>query len=248
MLGHRDNHLYEQWNLESTAQLLSERFPNHRVLVVKPKVMHLKTFSRYCNFVKSGDTGVPEHSAGQSSWRHLTTLIQAVDRALPSEWCTTTAETASLSSEQCTMTAETPSQPSERCTMTQSLTLIGFSKGCVVLNQLLYDLPQAREDPHSQALLPSLSALYWLDGGHNGGSNTWVTDQTVLGNLAGTGARLYVHVTPYQTKDPLRVWIGREHKLFVARLTTLGADIHSQLHFAEEDRSLQNHFNILRKF
>ena len=96
-----------------------------------------------------------------------------------------------------------------------SFTLIGFSKGCVVLNQLLYELKEAKKDKNTDAFLKNIKAIYWLDGGHSGGSNTWVTYPEVLKELAQTGIEVHSHVTPYQVFDTMRSWIGREHEKFV---------------------------------
>lgn len=60
-----------------------------------------------------------------------------------------------------------------------SLTLVGFSKGCVVLNQMVYELAGARADPDLSHFVKSVSDMFWLDGGHPGGSETWVTDKQV---------------------------------------------------------------------
>ena len=59
--------------------------------------------------------------------------------------------------------------------------IVGFSKGCVVLNQFLYELPTMKSDDEDMvAFVRRVTDMYWLDGGHSGGSNTWVTDHTAL--------------------------------------------------------------------
>lgn len=129
-----------------------------------------------------------------------------------------------------------------------SFTLIGFSKGCVVLNQLLYELKEAKKDKNTDAFLKNIKAIYWLDGGHSGGSNTWVTYPEVLKELAQTGIEVHSHVTPYQVFDTMRSWIGREHEKFVRILEEFGVEINDQLHFADEVPSLDNHFRVHEVF
>ena len=72
------------------------------------------------------------------------------------------------------------------------MTLIGFSKGVVVLNQILRELPSL--SAHGLAL----TSLVWLDGGHNGGRNIWPTDRRLLQGLVEAGIRVEVRVSPYQ--------------------------------------------------
>ena len=74
------------------------------------------------------------------------------------------------------------------------VTLIGFSKGVVVLNQVLRELSTL--STHGLAL----TSMVWLDGGHNGGRDIWPTDRRLLQRLAEAGVRLEVRVTPYQVR------------------------------------------------
>ena len=72
------------------------------------------------------------------------------------------------------------------------MTLIGFSKGVVVLNQIIRELPSM--STHGLAL----TSLVWLDGGHNGGRDIWPTDRRLLQGLVEAGVRVEVRVSPYQ--------------------------------------------------
>jgi hypothetical protein len=45
--------------------------------------------------------------------------------------------------------------------------LIGFSKGCVVLNQLVHELASVESDQDAQELLSRVTTITWLDGGNN---------------------------------------------------------------------------------
>ena len=74
------------------------------------------------------------------------------------------------------------------------VTLIGFSKGVVVLNQVLRELSTLSS--HSLSLV----SMVWLDGGHNGGRDIWPTDRGLLQRLAESGVRVEVRVSPYQVK------------------------------------------------
>lgn len=129
-----------------------------------------------------------------------------------------------------------------------SLTLVGFSKGCVVLNQLAYELAGARADPRVSHFVKCVSDMYWLDGGHPGGSETWVTDKRVLKELASSGVSIHAHVTPYEVCDPMRAWVGREHGHFLKTLEEFGARPSKKLHFEHEPPSIENHFRVIQEF
>ena len=226
MLAHRDNKHYEKWNLENTAQLLWKRFPEGHIWVVKPSSMHLKTFSAFNNFVTSDIMGCPTHMSGQGSWTHLSLLLGKSIKQVHY------------------MTNESELQPAEHI----PLTLVGFSKGCVVLNQLLFDLADAKQSSDHGLLFKYVDNMYWLDGGHNGGFKTWITDDELLQQLADSQIQVHSHVTPYQTQDQFRKWIGKEQKKFVEKLKKFGAKVTNTRHFKGEERCLENHFSILTLF
>lgn len=129
-----------------------------------------------------------------------------------------------------------------------SLTLVGFSKGCVVLNQMVYELSGARTDPQMTEFVKCISDMFWLDGGHPGGSDTWVTDRQVLKELASSGVSIHAHVTPYEVRDPMRAWVGREYGCFIKTLEELGACPSKKLHFEDEPASIENHFRVIQEF
>ena len=138
----------------------------------------------------------------------------------------------------------------EDATFDFQVILVGFSKGCVVLNQIIYELStvSAGVDPHLNDFASRISAMYWLDGGHSGESNTWITDEKFLDHLAKHVPRIRVHVTPYQIKDATRPWIGKEQKKFVENLRSLGANVKVKVHFQDRDPSLAFHFKLLESF
>ena len=218
------------WNLESTARILSRRFPSSFVWVVKPTRMELTTFSVYDNFVKSSRMGDPNHFSGQQSWHHLQKLIANSFKKLKSD----------VAQDYCIEGLKLFQLPT---------TIIGFSKGCIVLNQLLFDLKENLCDQEPvKNFIENVETMVWLDGGHNGGNNTWITLDEELKTLAKTGIEVEVHVTPYQMKDIRRPWIGQEQEMFVKKLKDFGVRVSSTLHFETKERSLENHFSILKEF
>lgn len=65
---------------------------------------------------------------------------------------------------------------------------MGFSKGCAVLNQFLYELHyydrDSNTDPNINNFIKLIKDMWWLDGGHNGPKNTWITDKDILRSFA----------------------------------------------------------------
>ncbi|XP_069471905.1 mitochondrial protein C2orf69 homolog isoform X2 [Ambystoma mexicanum] len=269
MAYHPENYRWKRWSFENAAALLSRRFPKHSIWIVKSSRMHLHKFSCYDNFVQSNLFGAPEHSTDLRAFTHLyallvnafplaenmvssqkTTCFASEDKRFPElssmEATCTTNGCATEKESHLNHEFECFGSPSVKGSA--SFTLIGFSKGCVVLNQLLYELRQAKEDPHLESFMANIKSMYWLDGGHSGGSNTWVTSAEVLEEFAQTGILVNTHVTPYQVHDTMRSWIGKEHRLFVQMLREYGVPASSQLHFADKVPSLDNHFRVHEVF
>jgi hypothetical protein len=115
-----------------------------------------------------------------------------------------------------------------------------------------------------------IKKIIWLDGGHSGGKDTWVTSSDILSSFPSTG-NIYsysnsyiwflnflsifvlgimvdIHVTPYQVNDDRRPWISKEERQFHTNLKKLGVVLFRKVHFAEEPPSLENHFLLLKLF
>merc|ERR1719510_2775222 len=89
--------------------------------------------------------------------------------------------------------------------------------------------------------------MAWLDGGHNGGKMTWITDENILLSLVNLSN---IKVTPYQIDDHNRPWIKEEESLFYSILHKLNgksSDLRLRRHvyFKNEKISLQNHFKVI---
>ena len=128
--------------------------------------------------------------------------------------------------------------------------MVGFSHGCVVLNQIVHEIHDIVNSEKTGLLkfVSRINAIHWLDAGHCGQSNAWVTDERLLGSLAETIPHIRVHVTPYQVADKSRDWIREEKVRFTKILESRGADIKSQIYFEDQAPSLCNHFKLLETF
>jgi len=116
-------------------------------------------------------------------------------------------------------------------------------QGVVVLNQLVHELAALAGAGKQPGL--SLSRFIWLDGGHNGGKGTSITDPDIIRRFAGYGIRVSLRVTPYQVEDTRRPWIKREEKIFHRLLRDSGVEVHRKLYFEDQESSILNHFNII---
>ena len=139
--------------------------------------------------------------------------------------------------------------------------LVGFSKGVVVLNQLLFDwhtlssaTTSSNDDENElmKKFFLQTEKISWLDGGHNGGKFTWICDDFVLSSLINkTNISIDIRVTPYQIRDKYRPWIMQEESIFFSCLyekCNLNNDqfrIHRKVYFQDEKKSLLNHFKVL---
>lgn len=225
MNSHRDHGAYIEYNLEAIAEILASKFKNSFVLVIRPTKMELKTFSCYSNFVSCNHIGTPSHEANHNALAHLIALLKSVAKLTGYN---EVAEDAPL-------------------------ILIGFSKGCVVLNQFLHEIHYFNDSPFNNesnlvSEIKRLKKIMWLDGGHSGGKDTWITSPSILSSLAALNIMVDIHITPYQIKDDRRPWIGREEKQFHTVLKKLGVPLVRKTYFTEEPPTIDNHFRLLKEF
>lgn len=231
MEQHRENRRHSEWNIEKTAEIISKKFPYSNVLYIKPAKMLLGIFNSYSNFVPSKDYGIPEFRPDNKAWSHLRILIESSYKEV----------FGSL--------ADSIQQENRSLSDDAKIVLIGFSKGCVVLNQLIWELPSLDKKSLDAQLVNRVTDFYWLDGGHGGGKDTWVTNTDQLKSLAFLNCRIHAHVTPYQVHDTRRPYLGKEYKKFCEHLSKLKTnDFFRKIHFENEDASLENHFKLLTVF
>lgn len=282
MAAHRDHKRYVDWSLTSTASLLAAKFPAHHVLIIKPSRMERKTFSCYDNFVISNSVGAPTHAPEGTALTYLASLIletlrkaQALQTSIGDENPTadqglqgSNIDDSSQSLCHKSLSDITEAQEcntdlpktNDHClknelkeTEFSEVSFIGFSKGCVVLNQIITELHTLmaiqQQTQQQDGFIKKIRNMYWLDGGHAGGRDTWITSPSILKSLAARQhITIHIHVTPYQVRDEFRPWIGKECKSFHDILRRAGAKVNYSLHFEEEAPTLLLHFNVLNHF
>ncbi|XP_076648408.1 mitochondrial protein C2orf69 homolog [Halictus rubicundus] len=232
MERHADSKKYTEWSLENTAQILSTNFPNKHVLVIRPSRIHdtgNASFSCYDNFVPSNEYGVPSFLPTFNALQHLQRLI--------------------ISSLQ-DLKIHKDENLTHLINDKTKLTLMGFSKGSVVLNQFLhefhYHLNNSDPDQEITNFIKFIESMWWLDSGHGGTRDTWITNKPILESFAKLKIDVHVHVTPYQVCDRHRPWIREEENQFCSILQSMEVPVKRIFHFSCEPRSLTLHFHVLK--
>eukprot|EP00873_Tetraselmis_striata_P027169 jgi/Tetstr1/447433/TSEL_003693.t2 len=152
--------------------------------------------------------------------------------------------------------------------------LVGFSKGGVVLNQVLTELAHAFSPEDTSAapgavqgvdwpppepacpaalfrtFLASIREFHFCDAGlHCRGA--FMTDPRVAAQLpaaraAGCAPRVVIHGSPRQLEDPTRPWMRAEAESCIKLLSDAGVDAKLERYFVGEALSLEMHFRTIR--
>lgn len=110
---------WKRFCLENTCQWLQKKFPNSAIWIVRPSRMLRNLFSSFHNFVQSSITGVPEYGTSHGAIPNLERMLRDAVTQVHARGGVEKG------------VAELQKLP---------VVLVGFSKGCVVLNQIVYEL------------------------------------------------------------------------------------------------------------
>ncbi|XP_055346879.1 mitochondrial protein C2orf69 homolog [Paramacrobiotus metropolitanus] len=137
----------------------------------------------------------------------------------------------------------------------QELYIVGFSKGCVILNQLLHEAPHILDKDGSAGLpvLSKVKKLYYLDSGHASTVDFWVTDDQAVHAFVNLTSLDAVHIcnTPYQTERPGRPYYKLQLNLFADICRNLKVLKQQILLFGSkpfDQVTLEDHFQVLKLF
>ena len=169
-----------EWSTEGIGQLLARRFQCLNIILVRPARMR-QGHSCYDHFLTTNLNGDPrdgEYDSEGSASLHLLMLLEdlTVQMGIP------------------------------KSDFLSSLHLVGFSKGAVVLNQLLaeFGADSALEESPPFRLLSITRTIEWLDPGISDGNCVFLTDEDLL-RMAASRFRtchpitgLYVVLSPFQ--------------------------------------------------
>ena len=110
---------WSPWCLENTCSLLQTKFPNSAIWIVRPSRMLRSLFSCFHHFVQSSLVGVPTYSPAYGA-------LPQIERLL-ADACYKVHKWGRLKMDL-------------RSAVLLPIVFVGFSKGCVVLNQILHEL------------------------------------------------------------------------------------------------------------
>ncbi|KAK9845935.1 hypothetical protein WJX81_006425 [Elliptochloris bilobata] len=150
--------------------------------------------------------------------------------------------------------------------------LLGFSKGCVVVNQVLAEIAYLEglsdeaaiehlqrssrgapdvDLPDMLVFVKAIREVLLLDAGLNC-RGAYLTDPEAAAGLGRwcrrAQLRVSLHGTPRQWGCSARPWIAEEKDRCMALLAAAGVPVKQRLHFAGQEPSLLMHFRILEAF
>eukprot|EP00667_Euglena_gracilis_P017870 EG_transcript_18880 len=234
---------FAEYAYEGTLDLLKANFPDTNLFLIQPAYQHPDGRSVYANLLSSldgdGSLVVGPEGVGEVTTRcQLQALMASVQRALARQHG-----------------VALPPLP---------LVLLGFSKGCLVLNHLL--LEEAVDDPRDDAptqdspfALRLVRRLIWVDAGNSNLPGAYpgpwpaavqrFVERWVAAKSAADGGQrcIEIHSTPYMVQ--LRPRLRVELEQFCRTLHALHGDAFRSTcdyHFAGRRPSLEDHFAVLR--
>uniref|UniRef100_A0AAV1T0Z9 DUF676 domain-containing protein n=1 Tax=Peronospora matthiolae TaxID=2874970 RepID=A0AAV1T0Z9_9STRA len=231
---------YCDYAYEAVADLLSQKFgDSSNVWVVRPSRFKHGAYSSFDNFVTSNDYGAATgYESTAHATKHLASLMQSTQ--------------ATLRRQGVIVSTAVP------------IHLLGFSKGGIVLNQVVTELVRCSfnkkrsiSGQHRQGsafastrkFFSSVYSLHWLDPGNGSLRGSMPTDDMSLTVLSQyEQLRLFVHVTPYQYEARTRPWIKTEVNSFANKMNLRGADVQLIIYNESGKDSLASHFRILHYF
>lgn len=216
------------------------------LFVIEPRCDEGVGFAKYSNVLPGPLTESGELTSNYDgrSFHASSRLEEVIDAAWVEASCIGAASTAST-------WAQLPAM------------LLGFSKGGIVLSQILSEVSAwhaassgehpapTTVAPPGVRLLTRLTELHYLDAGVQG-RGAHLTDPAIIGALGRhplvKSPAIFLHGTPRQWADPGRAWLAEEKDRSVALLREAGLDVFERLYFEGEAPSLAMHFDCVSAF
>ncbi|KDO28078.1 hypothetical protein SPRG_20238 [Saprolegnia parasitica CBS 223.65] len=213
------------YSYEATALSLADKFPDATIWIVQPATIFPSGVSCYEHFLEPEDPANPiAYVPHGHATRHLERLMENASECIDN--------TAYLR----------PDLP---------LHLVGFSRGVVVLNQMITELAAMPPStplasPAVRHLFQHVLSIHWVDGGNGSSAGALPTHSLALSVLSDfPNLGLHLHWTPYQIASRLRPWIAQENVAFCKTMEGLGCPPRVLQYFSHTLGSLEDHFGIL---
>ncbi|GAB9470377.1 hypothetical protein Gpo141_00007624 [Globisporangium polare] len=227
---------------ERVADVLASKFGSGdecNVWVVRPARFHQRAFSCFDNFVDANELGAATaYSSAGSAIKHLLALVENVRETLQQQGVSVSTDLP--------------------------IHLVGFSKGVIVLNQLITELAICKREGFKSnnrregqladvssyhKFFSQVCSIHWVDGGNGSQRGVVPSDERALSAVHDfSNARLFVHVTPYQYESTERPWIKLEIHEFIQKMRRFQVDVQLKMYYDGEAGSIHSHFQLLRDF
>jgi len=216
------------------------------VFVIEPTRVQDGVWSCFDNFMESTRSGEPTKGYAQQgkALLQLSSLLRSTMRSVPEI-------------------------EKELCDLGRTV-LVGFSKGGVVLNQMLAELSagtaksssselqlqedgdmsngNSQDDSEKRVLIDE---VHYVDAGLNS-RGAYLTHPEIIENLSGMqehrrdrALKVFLHGTPRQWRDRRRKWVGDEKDRMVALMRKNKMSVTERIYMEEEEASLAMHFRCL---
>lgn len=231
----------------------------------------LPFFTSYSNFVPSTDFGVPLEEATSKVTEKLDDKDDSNSNSSHKDFLGANSNSYTVKMRAWLHLMRLFAQTVQKCRdqgvqidTNLPIVICGFSKGCIVLNELCNELEfidnltseKQAEYSMSQDVSNELTNFadrvkhfIWLDGGHSGQSNSWITNPVIIRLMKKRELRCYAYVTPYQMQSR-KSWAIKEHERFVQLLDEENLPHKTEYYFhdKDEDFDISVHFEILKSF
>lgn len=227
-----------EWNTEAIAQLLSRRFP-FSIVIVHPS-RRRQGYSCYDHFLITNLNGDPrdgEYDSEGSASLHLLMLLEDLSVKMGLQ----------------------------KKDLLSSLHLVGFSKGAVVLNQLLAEFGADSETPGPPIRLLSLTrSIAWVDPGLSDDSCVFLTDEDLLRMAARRFHSCHPKTGLYAIFSPFQLYLDTYEFEYeddeAATSEELGLDLVKSIMEEEgiameveyccfnKEATMRTHFQVLKEF
>eukprot|EP00761_Pharyngomonas_kirbyi_P007499 gb/GECH01007509.1/.p1 GENE.gb/GECH01007509.1/~~gb/GECH01007509.1/.p1 ORF type:complete len:333 (+),score=46.82 gb/GECH01007509.1/:1-999(+) len=185
---------FVNYSIEDTLEILKQRFPLSNIIMIRPRTMN-NMFSVYDQFIEysgpAGEVSRPNRPDMGVASQQLIQYLEHLKR---------------VSSDRYSITID----------IHRPLTLIGFSKGCLVINELVHE---SISNVFQDRILPFLRAVYYLDSGNNIRQYHYPTISNSIRHFARQITHHHIHVavhwTPYHDGMPE---LSRERDGFISKL------------------------------
>lgn len=124
--------------------------------------------------------------------------------------------------------------------------LVGFSRGGIVLNQMIWEATAVEE-----SFWGRVESIMWIDSGNGGMQGAYPNKPEVIDRFCrllkqfGRDCRMEIVGTPYQFGSQDRFWIAKEAREFANRLQQMECSCSIRMIYSSQTSSMEQHMESL---